>query len=194
MTELSISPDDIAEALRKHVESFHPTVTREEVGRVVETGDGIARVEGLPSAMALELLEFPGNLLGMALNLDVREIGCVVFGDASGIEEGDEVRRTGRVLSVPVGDAFLGRVVDPLGRPLTGKSAICLDTIINQRQHWGSDKQVKCIYVAVGQKDSTVREFVGALDDNGALEYTVVINAPAGLPASFKYIAPYSGS
>ena len=252
MTEqLSIRPDDIAAALRKHVESFRPTVTREEVGRVTETGDGIAIVEGMPSTMALELLEFPGGLLGTALNLDVREIGCVVFGDASGIEEGDEVKHTGRVLSVPVGDGFLGRVVDPLGRPLdgrgdiepettralelqapsvvsrqpvkepletgikaidamtnigrgqreliigdqkTGKSAICLDTIINQRQHWGTDKQVKCIYVAIGQKDSTVREFVGALEEHSALEYTVVVDAPASLPSSFKYIAPYAGS
>jgi len=249
--QLSIRPDDIAAALKKHVESFRPTVTREEVGRVTETGDGIAIVEGMPSTMALELLEFPGGLLGTALNLDVREIGCVVFGDASGIEEGDEVKHTGRVLSVPVGDGFLGRVVDPLGRPLdgrgdiepettralelqapsvvsrqpvkepletgikaidamtnigrgqreliigdqkTGKSAICLDTIINQRQHWGTDKQVKCIYVAIGQKDSTVREFVGALEEHGALEYTVVVDAPASLPASFKYIAPYAGS
>jgi F-type H+/Na+-transporting ATPase subunit alpha len=251
MTELSIRPDEIAAALKKHVESFRPSVTREEVGRVTETGDGIARVEGMPSTMALELLEFPGGLLGMALNLDVREIGCVVFGDASGIEEGDEVRHTGRVLSVPVGDGFLGRVVDPLGRPLdgrgdiegettralelqapsvvqrqpvkepletgikaidamtnigrgqreliigdqkTGKSAVCLDTIINQRQHWGTDKQVKCIYVAIGQKATTVREFVGALEENGALDYTVIVSAPADLPASFKYIAPYAGS
>jgi F-type H+-transporting ATPase subunit alpha len=252
MTEqLSISPDEIAEALKEHVESFRPTVTREEVGRVTETGDGIARVEGMPSTMALELLEFPGGLLGMALNLDVREIGCVVFGDASGIEEGDEVKHTGRVLSVPVGDGFLGRVVDPLGRPQdergdieaettralelqapsvvqrqpvkepletgikaidamtnigrgqreliigdqkTGKSAVCLDTIINQRQHWGTDRQVKCIYVAVGQKASTVREFVGALEEHGALDYTVIVNAPADLPAPFKYIAPYAGS
>jgi F-type H+-transporting ATPase subunit alpha len=251
MTELSIRPDDIAAALRKHVESFRPTVSREEVGRVTETGDGIARVEGMPSTMALELLEFPGGLLGIALNLDVREIGCVVFGDASGIEEGDEVKHTGRVLSVPVGDGFLGRVVDPLGRPLdgrgdieaedtralelqaptvvqrqpvkepletgikaidamtnigrgqreliigdqkTGKSAVCLDTIINQRQHWGTEKQVKCIYVAIGQKATTVREFVTALEENGALEYTVVVSAPADLPASFKYIAPYAGS
>jgi F-type H+/Na+-transporting ATPase subunit alpha len=243
--QLAINPEDIAAALKKHVESFRPTVTREEVGRVTETGDGIARVEGMPSTMALELLEFPGGLLGMALNLDVREIGCVVFGDAAGIEEGDEVKHTGRVLSVPVGDGFLGRVVDPLGRPLdgrgdieseatralelqapsvvqrqpvkepletgikaidamtnigrgqreliigdqkTGKSAVCLDTIINQRQHWGTDKQVKCIYVAIGQKATTVREFVGAL------EYTVVVSAPADLPASFKYIAPYAGS
>jgi F-type H+/Na+-transporting ATPase subunit alpha len=252
MTEqLSIRPDDIAAALKKHVDSFQPSLTREEVGRVTETGDGIARVEGMPSTMALELLEFPGGLLGMALNLDVREIGCVVFGDAAGIEEGDEVKHTGRVLSVPVGDGFLGRVVDPLGRPQddrgdieaettralelqapsvvqrqpvkepletgikaidamtnigrgqreliigdqkTGKSSIGLDTIINQRQHWGSERQVKCIYVAVGQKASTVREFVGALEEHGALEYTVVVNAPADLPAPFKYIAPYAGS
>jgi F-type H+/Na+-transporting ATPase subunit alpha len=252
MTEqLSIRPDDIAAALKKHVDSFQPSLTREEVGRVTETGDGIARVEGMPSTMALELLEFPGGLLGMALNLDVREIGCVVFGDASGIEEGNEVKHTGRVLSVPVGDGFLGRVVDPLGRPQddkgdieaettralelqapsvvqrqpvkepletgikaidamtnigrgqreliigdqkTGKSSIGLDTIINQRQHWGSDRQVKCVYVAIGQKASTVREFVGALEEHGALEYTVVVNAPADLPAPFKYIAPYAGS
>jgi F-type H+-transporting ATPase subunit alpha len=252
MTEqLSIRPDDIAAALKKNVDSFRPSLTREEVGRVTETGDGIARVEGMPSTMALELLEFPGGLLGMALNLDIREIGCVVFGDASGIEEGDEVKHTGRVLSVPVGDGFLGRVVDPLGRPQddkgdieaettralelqapsvvqrqpvkepletgikaidamtnigrgqreliigdqkTGKSSIGLDTIINQRQHWGSDRQVKCIYVAIGQKASTVREFVGALEEHGALEYTVVVNAPADLPAPFKYIAAYAGS
>src|SRR5215204_4145396 len=249
--QLAINPDDIAAALKKHVESFRPTVTREEVGRVTETGDGIARVEGMPSTMALELLEFPGGLLGMALNLDVREIGCVVFGDAAGIEEGDEVKHTGRVLSVPVGDGFLGRVVDPLGRPLdgrgdieaettralelqaptvvqrqpvkepletgikaidamtnigrgqrelvigdqkTGKSAVCLDTIINLREPGGTEKQVKCIYVAIGQKATTVREFVGALEENGALEYTVVVSAPADLPASFKYIAPYAGS
>src|SRR5512132_3776159 len=251
MTELSIRPDEIAAALKKHVESFRPSVTREEVGRVTETGDGIARVEGMPSTMALELLEFPGNLLGMALNLDVREIGCVVFGDASGIEEGDEVRHTCRVLSVPVGDGFLVRVVVPLVRPLdgrgdiegettralelqaptvvqrqpvkepletgikaidamtnigrgqreliigdqkTGKTAVCLDAIINQRQHWGTERQVKCIYVAVGQKSSTVAELVGALEEHDALDYTVVINAPASLPASFKYIAPYAGS
>ncbi len=251
MTELSIRPDDIAAALRKHVESFRPSVAREEVGRVTQTGDGIAYVEGMPTTMASELLEFRGGLLGMALNLDVREVGCIVFGDASEIEEGDEVRHTRRILSVPVGDAFLGRVIDPLGRPIdgkgeieteetrplevqapsvverqevrepldtgikaidamtnigrgqreliigdqkTGKTAVCLDAIINQRQHWGTDRQVKCIYVAVGQKSSTVRELVGALEENGALEYTVVVNAPASLPASFKYIAPYSGS
>jgi len=251
VTELSIKPDEIAAALKKHVESFRPAVTREEVGRVTEAGDGIARVEGLPSCMANELLEFPGGLMGMALNLDVREIGCIIFGDAAGVEEGDEVKRTGQILSIPVGDGFLGRVVDPLGRPVdgkgdiettetrplevqapsvvqrqsvkqpletgikaidamtnigrgqreliigdqkTGKTAVCLDTIINQRQHWGTDQQVKCIYVAIGQKDSTVAELVGALEEHGALEYTVVIDAPASMPGPFKYIAPYAGS
>ena len=251
MTELSIRPEDIAAALKKNVESFRPTVTREEVGKVIDAGDGIAHVEGLPSAMATELLEFPGGVVGLALNLDIREIGCVIFGDTASIEEGDEVRRTGQILSVPVGDGFLGRVVDPLGRPVdgkgdiepegtrplevqapsvvqrqsvkepletgikaidsmtnvgrgqreliigdqeTGKTAICLDTIINQRQYWGTDRQVKCIYVAIGQKGSTVREVVRALQENGAMEYTVVINAPASLSAPFKYIAPYAGS
>jgi len=251
LTELSIRPEDIAAALKKNVESFRPTVTREEVGKVIDAGDGIAHVEGLPSAMATELLEFPGGVVGLALNLDIREIGCVIFGDTASIEEGDEVRRTGQILSVPVGDGFLGRVVDPLGRPVdgkgdiepegtrplevqapsvvqrqsvkepletgikaidsmtnvgrgqreliigdqkTGKTAICLDTIINQRQYWGTDRQVKCIYVAIGQKGSTVREVVRALQENGAMEYTVVINAPASLSAPFKYIAPYAGS
>jgi F-type H+-transporting ATPase subunit alpha len=251
LTELSIRPEDIAAALKKNVESFRPTVTREEVGKVIDAGDGIAHVEGLPSAMATELLEFPGGVVGLALNLDIREIGCVIFGDTASIEEGDEVRRTGQILSVPVGDGFLGRVVDPLGRPVdgkgdiepegtrplevqapsvvqrqsvkepletgikaidsmtnvgrgqreliigdqkTGKTAICLDTIINQRQYWGTDRQVKCIYVAIGQKGSTVREVVRALQENGAMDYTVVINAPASLSAPFKYIAPYAGS
>jgi F-type H+/Na+-transporting ATPase subunit alpha len=251
LTELSIRPEDIAAALKKNVESFRPTVTREEVGKVIDAGDGIAHVEGLPSAMANELLEFPGGVVGVALNLDVREIGCVIFGDTAAIEEGDEVRRTGRILSAPVGDSFLGRVVDPLGRPVdgkgdiepegtrplevqapsvvqrqsvkepletgikaidsmtnvgrgqreliigdqkTGKTAICLDAIINQRQYWGTERQVKCIYVAIGQKGSTVREVVQALEENGAMDYTVVINAPASEPAPFKYIAPYAGS
>jgi F-type H+-transporting ATPase subunit alpha len=251
LTELSIRPEDIAAALKKNVESFRPTVTREEVGKVVDAGDGIAHVEGLPSAMANELLEFPGGVVGVALNLDIREIGCVIFGDTASIEEGDEVRRTGNILSAPVGNGFLGRVVDPLGRPVdgkgdivpegrrplevqapsvvqrqsvkepletgikaidsmtnvgrgqreliigdqkTGKTAICLDAIINQRQYWGTDRQVKCIYVAIGQKGSTVREVVQALEENGAMEYTVVINAPASEPAPFKYIAPYAGS
>jgi F-type H+-transporting ATPase subunit alpha len=250
--ELSIKPEEIAEALKKHVESFKPSVTREEVGQVTEAGDGIARVEGLPGTMANELLEFPDGVVGVALNLDVREIGVILFTeDFEKIEEGDEVRRTGRVLSVPVGDGFLGRVIDPLGRPMdgkgdiesdetralelqapsvvqrqpvkeplytgitaidamtaigrgqreliigdrqTGKTAIAVDAIIRQRELWETDQQVKCIYVAIGQRDSTVAEVVGALEENQALEFTVVVNAPAAYPAPFKYIAPYAGS
>jgi F-type H+-transporting ATPase subunit alpha len=251
MSELAIRSDEIRDALRKYVESYKPDVTKEEVGRVTETGDGIAQVEGLPSAMANELLEFPGGLLGIALNLDVREIGTVVLGDAAGIEEGDLVKRTGQILSVPVGDGFLGRVVDALGRPIdgkgditsserralevqapsvvqrqpvkeplqtgikaidamtaigrgqrqliigdrqTGKTAVAVDTIINQHDLWGTDEQVKCVYVAIGQKASTVAEVVGALEESGALEYTTVVAAPASYPAAFKYIAPYAGS
>jgi F-type H+/Na+-transporting ATPase subunit alpha len=254
MAELTIDPEEIREALAKHVESFKPTVVREEIGHVTETGDGIARVEGLPSTMANELLEFPGGIFGVAMNLDVREIGCVIFGDASQIEEGDEVKHTGRILSVPVGDEFLGRVIDPLGRPQdgkgdvdatetralevqapsvvqrqpvkeplqtgikaidamtpigrgqreliigdrqTGKTAVAIDAIINQRANWESGdaaRQVKCIYVAIGQKSSTVREVVTALEEAGAMEYTVVVNAPASDPAPFKFIAPYAGA
>jgi F-type H+-transporting ATPase subunit alpha len=254
VAELTIRTEEITEALRKHVESFQPTVTREEIGRVTETGDGIARVEGLPGTLANELLEFPGGILGIVANLDVREIGCVILGDASQIEEGDEVKHTGRILSVPVGDGFLGRVVDALGRPIdgkgdveaeetraleiqaptvvqrqpvkeplqtgikaidamtaigrgqreliigdrqTGKTAVAIDTIINQRDNWASGDpklQVKCIYVAIGQKASTVAEVVAALESNGALDFTVVINAPASDPAPFKYVAPYAGA
>ncbi len=251
MTDLSISSQDIAEALRRNVESFSPTVSREEVGRVIETGDGIARVVGMPGTMANELLEFEGGLLGIALNLDEREIGCVILGDASGIEEGQAVRHTGEVLSIPVGDGFLGRVVDPLGRPLdgkgdvqseavrklelqapsvverkevrnplqtgikavdsmtnigrgqrqliigdrqTGKTAIALDAIVAQKEHWGTDKAVKCIYVAVGQKQSTIVEVYNQLEARGAMEYTTIVSAPASFPSSFKYIAPYAGS
>jgi F-type H+-transporting ATPase subunit alpha len=251
MAELTISKEQIAEALRRHVETYRPSVEREQVGRVTEAGDGIARVQGLPLAMANELLEFPGGILGLAFNLDEDEIGCVILGDASHIEEGDPVKQTGRILSVPVGDGFLGRVVDALGRPLdgkgpiaaeetraleiqapsvvnrqpvkeplqtgikaidamtpigrgqreliigdrqTGKTAIAVDTIINQRDLWGTDRQVKCIYVAVGQKASTVSEVVQALEDNGALDYTVVFNASASDPAPFQYIAPYAGA
>jgi F-type H+-transporting ATPase subunit alpha len=254
VTELSIRPEDIREALERYVQGIEPTTTREEVGRVTETGDGIARVEGLPSCLANELLEFEGGVLGLALNLDVREIGCVILGNSQHIEEGHEVRRTGEVLSVPVGDAFLGRVVDVLGRPLdgkgdivsterrvlelqapsvvqrqpvkeplqtgikaidsmtaigrgqreliigdrqTGKSAVCLDTIINQRDNWQSgdpQRQVRCIYVAIGQKGSTIRGVQDALEANGALEYTVIVAAPASEPAAFKYLAPYAGS
>ena len=254
MTELSIRPEEIRDAIERYVSSYTPETTREEVGRVIETGDGIARVEGLQACMTNELLEFEGGLLGLALNLDEREIGCVILGDAAGIEEGQEVRRTGEVLSAPVGDGFLGRVVDPLGNPLdgkgdivaegrrilelqaptvvqrqpvteplqtgqkavdamtpvgrgqrqliigdrqTGKTAVALDAIINQRHNWKSGdptKQVKCIYVAIGQKASTIAELVGRLEESGALEYTTIVAAPASQPAGLKYLAPYTGS
>ncbi len=254
MTELTIRPEEIRSAIERNVEAYSPTTAREEVGRVIETGDGIARVEGLHSAMTNELLEFEGGLLGIALNLDVREIGAVLLGDGSAIEEGQPVRRTGEVLSVPVGDGYLGRVVDPLGNPIdgkgaietttrralelqaptvvqrqpvneplqtgikaidamtaigrgqrqliigdrqTGKTAVCIDTIINQRSNWESGdpkKQVRCIYVAVGQKGSTIASVRGALEEYGAMEYTTIVAAPASDPAGFKYLAPYTGS
>jgi F-type H+-transporting ATPase subunit alpha len=254
MTELAIRPEDIRHAIEQYVEAYKPETAREEVGRVIETGDGIARLEGLPSAMTNELLEFEGGVLGLALNLDEREIGCVILGEASHIEEGQEVRRTGEVLSAPVGDGFLGRVVDPLGNPLdgkgpivaegrrilelqaptvvqrqpvteplqtgikaidamtpigrgqrqliigdrqTGKTAVALDAIINQRDNWktGDPKlQVKCIYVAIGQKGSTIAELVARLEETGALEYTTIVAAPASQPAGLKYLAPYTGS
>jgi F-type H+-transporting ATPase subunit alpha len=250
-SNLKLDAVSIAEALRRNVESWSPSIDREEVGRVIESGDGIARVSGLPRTMANELLEFPGGLLGMAFNLDEDEIGCIVFGDAAGIEEGDPVTQTGRILSIPVGDAFLGRVVDGLGRPLddkgpiaaegtrnlevqapnvvsrqpvkqplytgiaaidamtaigrgqrqliigdrqTGKTAVALDAIIAQKQYWGTDRAVKCIYVAVGQKASTVAEVVETLREQGALEYTTVVNAAASDPAPFQYVAPYAGA
>ncbi|MGH2723899.1 MAG: F0F1 ATP synthase subunit alpha [Actinomycetota bacterium] len=251
MAELTIDPRDIAEALRRHVEDFRPETAQEEVGRVVDTGDGIARVTGLPGVMANELLDFPHEVQGLAFNLEVDTIGCILFGESERIQEGDPVKRTGRILSVPVGDGMLGRVIDPLGRPVdggppiqaeeqrplevqapsviarqpvkeplqtgikaidamtpigrgqreliigdrqTGKTAIAVDAIINQRGLWGTDRQVKCVYVAIGQKSSTVREVEEALRSSGALDYTVIVNAPASMPAPFKYIAPYAGS
>ena len=254
MTELTIRPEEIRSAIERNVQSYSPTTAREEVGRVVETGDGIARVEGLHSAMTNELLEFEGGLLGVALNLDIREIGVVLLGDGSRIEEGQPVRRTGEVLSVPVGDGYLGRVVDPLGNPIdglgpvvaearralevqapsvvqrqpvkepmqtgikaidamtaigrgqrqliigdrqTGKTAVCLDTIINQRANWESGdpkKQVRCIYVAIGQKGTTIASVKGALEEYGAMEYTTIVAAPASDPAGFKFLAPFTGS
>jgi F-type H+-transporting ATPase subunit alpha len=255
MAELTIRPDEIRDALASFVQAYEPDgASRQEVGTVAEAGDGIARVEGLPSAMASELLEFPGGIRGLALNLDVREIGVVILGDFAKVDEGQQVRRTGEVLSVPVGDGFLGRVVDPLGVPLdgkgdiegtelralelqapsvvqrqkvkeplqtgikaidamtpigrgqreliigdrqTGKTAIAIDTIINQRANWESGdpkRQVKCIYVAVGQKGSTTAQVRQALEDAGAMDYTVIVAAPASDPAGFKYIAPYTGS
>ncbi len=254
MTELAISPEEIRAAIERSVADFAPDSAREEVGRVVETGDGIARVEGLHSAMTNELLEFEGGLLGLALNLDVREIGVVLLGDGSAIEEGQAVKRTGEVLSVAVGDAYLGRVVDPLGNPIdgrgpietstrralelqaptvverqpvkesmatgikaidamtaigrgqrqliigdrqTGKTAVCLDTILNQKANWESgdpNKQVRCIYVAIGQKGSTIAGVRGALEEYGAMEYTTIVASPASDSAGFKYLAPYTGS
>ncbi|RFS81914.1 F0F1 ATP synthase subunit alpha [Actinomadura spongiicola] len=255
MAELTIRPDEIRNALERFVQSYEPdAAAREEVGTVVDSGDGIAHIEGLPSAMANELIEFEDGTRGLALNLDVREIGTVVLGDFSKIEEGQKARRTGEVLSVPVGDAFLGRVVDALGNPLdgkgpiesterralelqaptvvqrqsvseplqtgikaidamtpigrgqrqliigdrqTGKTTVCVDTIINQKENWESgdeSKQVRCIYVAVGQKGSTIANVRRSLEEAGALEYTTIVAAPASEPAGFKYIAPYTGS
>ncbi|MBO0842537.1 MAG: F0F1 ATP synthase subunit alpha [Nocardioides sp.] len=255
MTELTIRPEEIRDALQKYVTEYEPEAAKtEEVGTVAQTADGIARVSGLPSAMANELLEFEDGTLGIALNLDTREIGVVILGDFDKIEEGQSVRRTGEILSVPVGDGYLGRVVDPLGAPIdglgeiattgrralelqapgvmqrksvhepmatgikaidamtpigrgqrqliigdrsTGKTTIAIDTIINQKQNWESgdpDKQVRCIYVAVGQKGSTIASVRGALEEAGALEYTTIVAAPASDSAGFKYLAPYTGS
>jgi F-type H+-transporting ATPase subunit alpha len=255
MADIAIKPEAIRDALANFVKSYDPSAaSRDEIGTVVEAGDGIARVEGLPSTMTNELLKFENGTLGLALNLDVREIGVVILGEFSGIEEGTTVRRTGEILSVPVGDAFLGRVVDALGRPIdgkgeikadttralelqaptvvqrqpvkeplatgikaidamtaigrgqrqliigdrqTGKTAVAIDTIINQRENWKSGdpkKRVKCIYVAIGQKGSTIASVKGALEEAGAMEYTTIVAAPASDPAGFKYLAPYTGS
>ena len=255
MTELSIRPEEIRDALQKYVDDYKPSAAaKEEVGTVATAGDGIARVAGLPSAMANELLEFEDGTLGIALNLDTREIGVVILGDFEGIEEGQSVRRTGEILSVPVGDGFMGRVIDPLGTPIdglgeieseerralelqapgvmprksvseplatgikaidsmtpigrgqrqliigdrsTGKTTIAIDTIINQKQNWDSgdpEKQVRCIYVAIGQKGSTIAAVRGALEEAGALEYTTIVASPASDCAGFKYLAPYTGS
>ena len=255
MADLKINPDQIRDALKDFVDGYEPdNGGRDEVGYVIDAADGIAHVEGLPSAMANELLKFADGTLGLALNLDEREIGVVVLGEFTGIEEGMEVHRTGEVLSVPVGDSFLGRVVDPLGEPIdgmgdiksdtrralelqapgvmarksvheplqtgikaidamipigrgqrqliigdrqTGKTAIAIDAIINQKANWESgdpDKQVRCIYVAVGQKGSTVAGVKGALEEAGAMEYTTIVASPASDPAGFKYLAPYTGS
>ncbi len=255
MAELTIRPEEIRDALNSFVQSYEPdAATREEVGQVTDAGDGICHVEGLPSAMTNELLRFEDGTLGLALNLDVHEIGVVVLGDFSGIEEGQVVKRTGEVLSVPVGDAYLGRVVNPLGQPIdglgeivcherrelelqapnvmnrksvheplqtgikaidsmipigrgqrqliigdrqTGKTTVAVDTIINQKQNWESgdpDKQVRCIYVAIGQKGSTIAAVRGTLESAGAMDYTTIVAAPASDAAGFKYLAPYTGS
>ena len=251
MAQLTISPDDITAALREHVESWSPSLEQETVGYVTSVADGVARVSGLPNAAASELMEFPGGLIGVTLNLDEEDLGVVLMGDASHIEEGDAVRQTGHVLSVPVGDGLLGRVVGPLGDPLdgkgdipwterrlletqapsvvqrqpvteplqtgikaidsmtpigrgqrqliigdrqTGKTAIVVDTIINQKQFQGTPDEVKCIYVAIGQKASTVAEVVAALEEAGAMEYTVVVTAAASEPPALQMYAAYAGS
>ncbi|MEI8411800.1 MULTISPECIES: F0F1 ATP synthase subunit alpha [unclassified Kribbella] len=256
MAELTIRPEEIRDALDQFVNEYQPAESsREEVGTVVDAGDGIAHVEGLPSAMTNELLEFEDGTRGIALNLDVRDIGVVVLGEFDGIEEGQQVRRTGQVLSVPVGEGYLGRVIDPMGKPIdglgeikdlegtralelqaagvmdrqevreplqtgikaidgmipigrgqrqliigdrkTGKTAIAIDTIINQKANWDSGdpkKQVRCIYVAIGQKGSTIAAVRGALEEAGAMEYTTIVASPASDPAGFKYVAPYTGS
>ena len=255
MAELTIRPDEIRDALARFVTEYEPaSASREEIGIVTECGDGIARVEGLPSAMANELLEFENGVRGIALNLDIREIGVVILGEFNEIEEGQQVRRTGEVLSVPVGDSFLGRVVGPLGEPLdgkgpiedtterpletqapsvverqpvkeplqtgikaidamtaigrgqrqliigdrqTGKTAIAIDAIINQKANWDSGdpaRQVRCVYVAVGQKGSTIASVRQSLEEAGSLEYTTIVAAPASDPSGYKYIAPYTGS
>ncbi|WP_026818027.1 F0F1 ATP synthase subunit alpha [Arthrobacter castelli] len=255
MADLTINADDVRDALNEFAASYEPgTAERVEVGRVTTASDGIAKVEGLPSVMANELLRFEDGTLGLAQNLDVREIGVIVLGGYTGIEEGQEVHRTGEILSVPVGDEFLGRVVDPLGDPIdgrgevksetsralevqapsvtqrqevneplqtglkaidamipigrgqrqliigdrkTGKTAIGVDTILNQKDNWESgdvSKQVRCIYVAVGQKASTIAEVRQTLEDHGAMDYTTIVASPASDPAGFKYLAPYAGS
>jgi F-type H+-transporting ATPase subunit alpha len=251
MTDLTITADQITETLRSQLADWKPEIEKETVGYVTSIADGVARVEGLPNVMASELLEFKGGLLGVTLNIDEFDLGVVLLGEASHIEQGDPVKQTGRVLSVPVGDGLLGRVIDPLGNPIDGKgpieaterrlletqapsvvqrqpvseplqtgikaidaltpigrgqrqliigdrqigkTAILVDTIINQKVDWGTDKQVKCIYVAIGQKNSTVAEVVDALQEAGAMEYTVVVNAPASAAPALQMYAPYAGS
>jgi F-type H+-transporting ATPase subunit alpha len=256
MADITISPDVIRDALKDFVSAYEPTGSgASEVGTVTDAADGIAHVSGLPGVMANELIRFEDGTLGLAQNLDEHEIGAVVLGEFSGVEEGQQVTRTGKVLSVPVGEGYLGRVVDTLGNPIdglgeitgiegerelelqaagvmhrksvheplqtgikaidsmipvgrgqrqliigdrqTGKTAIAIDAIINQKANWESgdvNKQVRCIYVAVGQKGSTIANVKGALEDAGAMEYTTIVAAPASDPAGFKYLAPYTGS
>jgi F-type H+-transporting ATPase subunit alpha len=245
MTDLSINSGDITAALRKNLDGFTADVSISQVGRILEVGDGIARVAGLPDVGVNELLEFEDGTVGIALNLDEESIGAVILGDGFHIEEGQNVKATGRILSVPVGDGVLGRVVNALGEPIdgsgdlrgtqlrrlelqapgitgrkpvheplqtgiksidamtpigrgqreliigdrkTGKTTVCVDTILNQK-----GQGVKCIYVAIGQKGSTVANTVDILRENGAMDYTVVVAAPASDPAPFKYLAPYAG-
>ncbi len=256
MAELSISPDEIRDALKDFAASYEPKkAEKTEVGTVVDAADGIAHVAGLPGVMATALVRFADGTLGLAQNLEENEIGVVVLGEFTDIAEGQQVTRTGEVLSVPVGEGYLGRVVDPLGNPIdglgeitgiegrralelqapgvmqrksvhepmqtgikaidamipvgrgqrqliigdrqTGKTAIAIDTIINQKANWESgdiNKQVRCIYVAIGQKGSTIASVKGALEEAGAMEYTTIVASPASDPAGFKYLAPYTGS
>ena len=251
MAELTITTADITDSIKKRLADWSPKVEQETVGYVTSIADGVARVQGLPNAMASELLEFEGGLRGVALNIDENDLGVVLMGEASHIEEGSPVKQTGTVLSVPVGDGMLGRVIDPLGSPIdgkgpipsterrllevqapsvvqrqpvteplqtgikaidsltpigrgqrqliigdrqTGKTALLIDTIINQKQYWGTDKAVKCIYVAIGQKASTVAEVVSALERAGAMDYTVIVSSPASDPAALQMYAPYTGS
>ena len=245
MAELTINTAEIAAAIQKNLEGFEPSLEQTQVGRVLEVGDGIARVSGLPDAAVNELLQFESGTMGLALNLDENSIGAVVLGEVDDIEEGQTVRATGDILSLPVGDGLLGRVVNALGEPIdgkgpltntvmrrmeiqapgimgrkpvhepmqtgiksidslipigrgqreliigdrkTGKTTIAIDTIINQ-----AGQGVNCIYVAIGQKASTVAQNVAVLESHGAMEYTVVVVAPASEPAPFKYLAPYAG-
>ncbi len=251
MSDLTITADQITKSLRDQLAGWAPEVDKETVGYVTAMADGVARVEGLPSVMASELLEFPGGLIGVALNIDEEDLGVVLLGESNHIQEGDPVKQTGNVLSVPVGDALLGRVIDPLGNPVdgkgpidtterrlletqapsvverqpvnqplqtgikaidsmtpigrgqrqliigdrqTGKTAILVDTIINQKVNQGTKDEIKCIYVAIGQKASTVAEVVSTLEEHGAMEYTVVVNAPASAAPALQTYAPYAGS
>ncbi|QGU07094.1 ATP synthase subunit alpha [Corynebacterium occultum] len=254
MAELTISSDEIRSAIANYTSSYSAEASREEVGVVISAADGIAQVSGLPSVMANELLEFAGGVIGVAQNLDTNSIGVVVLGNYETIAEGDEVKRTGEVLSIPVGDNFLGRVINPLGQPIdglgaiaaeenrvlelqaasvlerqpveepmqtgikaidamtpigrgqrqliigdrkTGKTAVCIDTILNQKANWESGdktKQVRCIYVAIGQKGSTIASVRRTLEEQGALEYTTIVAAPASDAAGFKWLAPFSGA
>jgi len=256
MAEITISPDEIRGALKDFAASYEPAGAEStEVGTVIDAADGIAHVEGLPGVMANELVRFQDGTLGLAQNLEENKIGVVVLGEFANIAEGQPVTRTGEVLSVPVGEGYLGRVVNPLGEPIdglgeiagaegrralelqapgvmqrksvheplqtgikaidamipvgrgqrqliigdrqTGKTALAIDTIINQKANWESgdpSKQVRCIYVAIGQKGSTIASVKGALEDAGAMEYTTIVASPASDPAGFKYLAPYTGS
>ena len=251
MADLTITADQITASIRAQIEGWEPEIDKETVGYVKSIADGVARVEGLPNAMASELLEFPGGLIGVALNIDEDDLGVVFLGEYTHIEEGNAVKQTGNVLSVAVGDGLLGRVIDTLGNPIdgkgpietterrlletqapsvierqpvaeplqtgikaidsmtpigrgqrqliigdrqTGKTALLVDTIINQKQYWGTERAVKCIYVAIGQKSSTVAEVVDTLTAHGALEYTVIVHASAADAAALQMYAPYAGS